>query len=307
MTRQDVPLSTETAQAVLDETFPGSRLLLVEPLPGSYSNYTHLVTARAADGVEFRIVVRRYRVFGDYDRGAKARREFTALQCACRNGIPAPQPLYLDEAGACLGIPGIVTRYVPGAQIETSADPLACARALAKILAQIHAVACDPTTRSILLDANAEASWFLRSDATPDYMLAHLDGERILRAMHHAFPNLDFITPTLVHLDYWPGNILWEGDQISAAVDWEEAAFGDPAIDVAYCRMDIILKGMSQAADEFLHDYEAATGSPLANLGFWELAAAAQPMFSPEGWVDESPSREYFAQFIDGAMQRLAA
>ena len=117
--------------------------------PGSYSNLTHIVIARDASGDEFRIVVRRYKIFGLYDRGEKARREFTALQCACRNGVPAPQPLYLDEVGELLGIPGIVTRYVPGSQIHSPVDPIAWAHTLAQTLAKIHAVPCDPVTRSI--------------------------------------------------------------------------------------------------------------------------------------------------------------
>ena len=87
-------------------------------------------------------------------------------------------------------------------------------------------------------------------------------------------------------------------------VDWEEAAFGDPAIDVAYCRMDFFLRGLPQVAEDFLMAYETATGRSLANLGFWELAAAVRPMFSPQGWIDESPQIEYFAAFIAQAERK---
>jgi aminoglycoside phosphotransferase (APT) family kinase protein len=291
-------LSAEVAQKLLNEISPGSQPVAIHLAPGSYSNFTHIVAARHPDGNEFCIAVRRYQAFGHYDRGQKARREFAALQCAWQNGIPAPQPLYLDETGGLLGIPGIVTQYVPGAQIESPDDPITWARALAETLARIHAVPGEVAPRSLLLDANAEATWFLHSDRIPDFMLAHPDGERVWQAVRQGFPRLEPVPPTLVHVDYWPGNILWDGGQISAVVDWEEAAFGDPAIDVAYCRMDIALRGLSQAADEFLRAYEAVAGHPLANLGFWELAAAARPMFSPQGWVDQSPQKERFPQFI---------
>jgi aminoglycoside phosphotransferase (APT) family kinase protein len=297
-------LSPEIAQALLDKISSGSLLLDIQIAPGSYSNFTHLLTAQDTEGSEFRIVVRRYRVFGHYDRGQKARREFTVLQCACRNGIPAPQPLYLDETGDLLGILGIVTRYVPGTQVETPADPIAWARTLAETLAKIHATQCDPVTRGLLLDANAEATWFIRSERIPDYMSIHPDGDRVWQVVRSSFPGLQAVPATLVHLDYWPGNVLWEGDRIAAVVDWEEAAFGDPTIDVAYCRMDMILSGLPKAADEFLSAYQSATSHHLANLGFWELAAAARPMFSPQGWVDQSPAKERFAQFIAGAMEK---
>ena len=110
--------------------------------------------------------------------------------------------------------------------------------------------------------------------------------------------------PGLVHIDYWPGNVLWDGDRISAVVDWEEAAYGDPGIDVAYARMEIVLSGMEAVADEFLATYEAAAGRPVSNLGFWELAAAVRPMFHSDGRLIESPARERFARFIAGARQR---
>lgn len=299
------PLAESTAQAILEALFPGYRLLSSRLAPGSYSNYTHILTARPPNGEETRLVVRRYQVFGDYSRSEKARREFTALECACRHGIPAPQPLYLDETGHLLGIPGIVTRYVVGEQIQAPADPLSWARALAGTLAQIHAVPCDPATRLALLDANAAATWFLRSEGVPEPMQAHPKGERIWQAMRRTFPQIQPVQPALIHLDYWSGNVLWEGERISAVVDWEEAARGDPAIDVAYSRMDMVLLGLPQAADEFLRAYEEASGHPLANLAFWELAAAARPLYTPVDWIDTSPAAERFAAFLTGAIERL--
>jgi aminoglycoside phosphotransferase (APT) family kinase protein len=291
-------LSHEVAQKLLDIIYPGSHLVAINLAPGSYCNFTHIVTAYGSSGDEFRIVVRRYQASGHYDRGQKARREFAALQCACQNGIPAPQPLYLDDTGDLLGIPGIVTPYVPGVQIESPTNVNAWARTLAEMLARIHAVPVDGTPRSLLLDANDEATWFLHSGKVPEFMQAHPDGERVWKTVKTSFPRLDPVPPSLVHVDYWPGNVLWEEDQISAVVDWEEAALGDPGIDVAYCRMDITLRGLFDAAGEFLRAYEAAAGHPVANLGFWELAAAARPMFAPQGWVDQSPQKEHFSRFI---------
>jgi aminoglycoside phosphotransferase (APT) family kinase protein len=298
-------LSEESARALLDVIAPGSVVLAIDSLPGSFSNFTHLVEARSADGSVFRVVVRCYAVFGSYDRGEKARREFKTLELLQEHGIPAPLPLYLDEEGAVLGSPGIVNDYVPGEMLTSPADPLNCARALATTLAQIHSVPCDAEARGFLLDANSEATWFLRSDDVPDYMLAHPDGARVWQAAHDLLSDIQPVPPTLVHIDYWLGNVLWDRGCITAVVDWEEAAYGDPGIDVAYCRMDMCLNGMGRrAADEFLNVYEAEMGRRVANLEFWELAAAVRPMFSPEGWITESPAKERFGQFVEGAFCR---
>jgi aminoglycoside phosphotransferase (APT) family kinase protein len=303
------PPSVETITALLDVIAPGSAPLDIEPLPGSFSNSTHFVDVRYPNDYVFRIVVRRYAIFGDYDRGEKARREFRTLKLLKTNGIPVPQPLYLDDKGKLLGTPGIVTRYVSGETMmppaNPPADPLSWARALATMLMRIHSVFCDSAAQSFLLDANAEATWFARSAAVPDYMATHPDGALVWQTVRDRLPGLRPASPALVHIDYWPGNILWDGERITAVADWEEAAYGDPGIDVAYCRMQLALDGMGQAADEFLAVYEADMG-PVANLAFWELAAAARPMFDPVGWVDGAPARKRFRQFIADAQKRLA-
>src|SRR5512146_3331775 len=99
------PPSVETITALLDIIAPGSAPLVIDSLPGSYSNSTHFVDVRYPNDYVFRIVVRRYAVFGDYDRGEKARREFKTLKLVKANGIPVPQPLYLDDEGKILGVP----------------------------------------------------------------------------------------------------------------------------------------------------------------------------------------------------------
>jgi len=298
------PPSEKIVRGLLREISPGSVILGVDPLPGSYSNYTHLVKARSADGSVYCFVVRRYAIFGDYDRGEKARREFRTLELLQGNDIPVPRPLYLDEDGMMLGTPGIVTGYVPGELVASPSDPPSWARSLATMLARIHSVPCDPTARRFLLDANAEASWFLRSGSVPEYMKAHPDGAQVWQAARDLWACLQQSPVGLVHIDYWSGNILWDEGRIAAVVDWEEAAYGDPGIDVAYCRMDMVLSGQGDAADEFLRAYEMEMGRRVANLALWELAAAARPMFHADGWITESPARERFSEFIAGARRR---
>ena len=68
-------LPRETVLSLLVKIPPGSRLRTVELLLGSFSNHTHFVEACLPDWDILKCVVRRYQVFGDYDRGEKARRE----------------------------------------------------------------------------------------------------------------------------------------------------------------------------------------------------------------------------------------
>ena len=297
--------SPDSLQSVLEIIEPGANFVALHSLEGDLSNSTHLIDARASDGSLFQVVTRRYAIFGDYDRGEKARREFKTLQLLKNHGAPVPVPLYLDDTGNILGSPGIVTRYMPGKLIMAQPYPAQWAEILAKTLANIHSIPINASNTSFLLDANSEALWFLKSkDSMPNYISIHPKGSALWQAMLNYLPNLIRVEPSLVHIDYWSGNILWDQGVISAVVDWEEAAQGDPGIDVAYCRMDMILCGMSEAADRFLRTYEKEMSKPIVNLGFWDLAAAVRPMFNPNGWISESPAKECFADYVDAAIQR---
>lgn len=300
-------LPEETALALLGKIAPGSQLLGISLLPGSFSNHTHCVEARLPDGKTLKYAVRRYQVFGDYDRGEKARREFKTLELINRFAIPSPEPLYLDDTGALLGVPGIVTRFMPGNLIlESPSDPLAWARKLALLLRRIHAVPLESIPHDFLLDANPEAAWFIKGEDAPAYMQAYPGGDEVWQMAREGFRHLKPVKPALVHIDYWSGNILWHEGEISAVLDWEEAAQGDPMIDVAYALMNMNLMGLSAAAGEFLRSYENACGTESANLHFWELAAAVRPMLDPVDWeVDREPGAQRLQAFIKNAREGM--
>jgi aminoglycoside phosphotransferase (APT) family kinase protein len=136
-------------------------------------------------------------------------------------------------------------------------------------------------------------------------MTVFAGGDQVWLDFREAYGQRRTVRPGLVHLDYWSGNILWSGSAISAVLDWEEAAWGDPAIDVAYARMNLALMGLPALMDEFLSAYEVEAGRRLENLGLWELAAAVRPMVDVESWeMTASPQREVLSAFIAAAMER---
>ena len=85
-------------------------------------------------------------------------------------------------------------------------------------------------------------------------------------------------------------------------LDWEETAYGDPCMDIAYTRMDMYLTGMGrETADRFLREYEIAADRRVENLALWELAAAVRPMHWPD-W--EAECRDELLEFIADARPR---
>lgn len=302
-------LPEQTARTLLDLLATQSELISVTIPDGSFSNYTHIVTARLKDGSPYRVVVRRYKIFGDYDRGKKALREFKTFELLNRHEVPSPAALHLDETGEVLGIPGIVTRFVEGSlMLEPPSDPLDWARKLARTLARIHSIPCGEEEQKFLLKGNAEAAWFLKYDAPPRYMQDYPGGTDLWHTLRQLYPKIQAEEPVLLHIDYWSGNILWRENEISAVIDWEEAAYGDPAVDVGYAVMNMVLMGLPDAADEFLRAYRSETRCALRNLGFWELAASVRPMLDPIDWQVAGMNglnTSNFLNFIEEAKKRV--
>lgn len=303
--QNDLP-SDNTIEAILNLVTPDYSDFSLHPLAGSYSNHTQLVTIEFADKAPQQIVLRLYNI-ANGDCAGKARREFHSLHHLWHQGLPVPRPLYLDDEGKLFGSPAIITHFVQGKQIEASSQAQEWASKIdlvAQMLSKIHSTPYLDTVKEHLMNANKEALWFLKSGKVPDYMNQHPDGAQVWHTIAEVLASSQAVEPALIHLDYWSGNILWDKGQISALVDWEEAAYGDPAIDVAYCRMELYLEGLDEEADRFLHVYEAAVGHKLANLGLWELAASVRPMLDIEGWFQRPHMAERFRQFIARATKR---
>jgi aminoglycoside phosphotransferase (APT) family kinase protein len=85
-------------------------------------------------------------------------------------------------------------------------------------------------------------------------------------------------------------------------VDWEEAGYGDPAVDIAYCVMELALEGLDTAIADFLAAYERASGRHLANLGYWKLAASARAMFDVDGWLTTPEMARRFERFVEQSL-----
>jgi aminoglycoside phosphotransferase (APT) family kinase protein len=296
---------------------PGCRVLAVSLAPGSFSNTTHVVDAQTVAGTDFRLVVRRFTQEGD-DQQGKARREFCTLELLQGHNVLAPEPLYLDADGSQLDYPGFVSRFVAGSQNLTPADPLAWAQALAHTLAHIHAVPCDPAESPFLLNATTNALWFLRYRSVPPFMAEHPDGAKLWDVLRDKLMYLRPVKAGLVHMDYWAGNMLWQSDQITAVVDWEEAGYGEPGVDVGYAYHDMFSLGSEELAAAFLAAYEAEAGRKVENLAFWRLAAAVRQMPDPARWLPEVEAlgkadgqaeriRTRLRQFIAAALEELSA
>jgi aminoglycoside phosphotransferase (APT) family kinase protein len=89
----------------------------------------------------------------------------------------------------------------------------------------------------------------------------------------------------LLHGDFWPGNLLWNDGELVGVLDWEEAEIGDPLVDVAVSRLDLLWAFGEEAMDTFTRRYRKQTRLDWRNLARWDLLVALRPMSNLERWA----------------------
>ena len=90
-----------------------------------------------------------------------------------------------------------------------------------------------------------------------------------------------------VHGDFWHGNTMWDGDTLTAIIDWDCAGFGHAGLDLGSLRCDAALCWGMEAVDEVVVGYEDAAGHPAVDIAYWDLVAglATPPTM---GWFVEA-------------------
>ena len=226
-----------------------------------------------------RIVLKRYWL-PEPDEVSPAESEFRALALAAENGIPAPSPIWIDRIGL-FPERAIVSSFVEGQVVLDPPDPIDWAAQLATALHSIHGIRTTQADRALFPESSDDDSHYPGREALEQHPL----GEELWARRAEAVDSLQSVNPVYVHHDFWSGNTLWIDDALVAILDWEGGTIADPAIDVAYCALDIRLLGLEEAADHFVEVYRELAGRDLSNLRYWELLALSRPIPDIAIWV----------------------
>ncbi|PSJ26377.1 viomycin phosphotransferase [Streptosporangium nondiastaticum] len=146
------------------------------------------------------------------------------------------------EGHASYEVPYLVLTRIPGEPLEGGAlaDPAVAGAAAqyASLLAGLARAGADEKVRAAL-PAAAEDRWrqFAADVRAELFPLMSGGGRRRAERELTAVSDLPHITCAVVHGDLGAENVLWEHTggtpRISGVVDWDEAAIGDPAEDLA--------------------------------------------------------------------------
>ncbi|MGH8995275.1 MAG: phosphotransferase family protein [Acidimicrobiales bacterium] len=113
--------------------------------------------------------------------------------------------------------------------------------------------------------------YFDRAEATPTrWMPATPVWKQATAAVREPPPPT---TMTLIHRDYHPENTLWSRRRLTGVVDWTQASWGPPALDLGHMRWNLVVDHGQAVADQFLACYRAATGAVFDDQSYWDLVS----------------------------------
>lgn len=282
----------------------GGTLEASRRLVGGASAEVTALEIRRADGSRETLVVRRHDTSGKKPLpDGVTRTEHALLTSLHGAGLPVPQPRLLDESCQVLPGPYLVIDFVEGEHdLELTKRP-ARVDAMAVMLASLHelepgrlGLPALPSQR----DPVPELLEYLPEGAAFDRLRT-----RLRRADGPVFEPRG---GSLLHGDYWPGNLLWNGDEIAAVLDWEDAALGDPCCDLATARLELAWRSAAGSDDRFTERYRRETQwDSEPRLALWDALAAAGALAFMDGWGLEPLLEDRFRAIATSRLHRCVS
>jgi aminoglycoside phosphotransferase (APT) family kinase protein len=202
---------------------------------------------------------------GTADDIALLRVEHAGLDVAATTGIPVPRVLATEFSGDPAAL---LMEMMPGSSAIPPQRPPLRLRALGAAAAALHNVTVPATTSLPRRDRPIGPVDFdrLRAEAPAQELL-----QRAEEARDAYRPRSD---DGFVHDDLWQGNALWDGDGLTALIDWECAGIGPAGVDLGALRLDAAMCFDVDAADDVLAGWEAEAGRRADDISYWDVVAA---------------------------------
>lgn len=247
----------------------------LEPMLGGHSGLTYRISG-ATENFVVKAVPPGQKAVGRHDMLRQAR-IMTAL---ASTDVPVPGIRATDDDQPAW----FAMDLVRGESLEPVLDDpavepsLAAARMrrAAEILPSLHAVPLDslPVDGDVLTPADELARWSRTMDAVPPELVPEAD--TLEAKLSASIP--EPVDPVLVHGDYRLGNILSDGSEPLALIDWEIWSPGDPRVELGWFLVfadGANFPGVGRevpglpSAEELIETYSAAAG-PLTDFAWFD-------------------------------------
>ena len=205
--------------------------------------------------------------------------EAAALRHAHAGGLLAPEPVACDETGAACGLPLLLMSWMPGEVVLQPRDMDDWLRQQAFMLLRLHHLPAQDFGWSWF-------SWARPDPEVPDWSEVPQAWERAINIVAGPPPAAP---ECFIYRDYHPVNLLWQGERISAVVDWVNACRGPAAVDLAHCRGNLVALYGIEVAERFLRHYRQASDRDCDEVAWWDLMSLVECLPGPPevypGWA----------------------
>ncbi len=279
-------LSDQACRWVIEVVGAGSRIMSARRLrPGGW-HVNHALDVFDARARTHRLVLRRWAREGwelddpDYTVEREAR-VLELLRCA---PVPVPAVVAADPDGERCDVPALLLTRLPGRPPAAAITDLdGFCRQLAETLAVIHDVGGDAESR-----LDPYRLYYDRARAAPPPWLPATAVWRHATAVVREPPPAG--AQTLIHRDYHPENTLWSAGRLTGVVDWTQASWGPPALDLGHMRWNLVADHGQPVADRFLAAYRACAGRAPADQPYWDLVSLLDLLLDGDGPGDLEPA-----------------
>ena len=245
--------------------------------------------------------------------------------------VPVPEQCWEDPSGRHLGVPGYVMARTRGEAapaawfaegVIAEASPARRRRlitAYLATLAKIHAVDWRRRGLSFLLD-RAKGEALIEREVNWYWDGLEFAGERAAMdrfglVRQWLIDNQPPIpTPVLCHGDTNFTNNLFDGDGVSAVLDWEMAFIGAPEADLAYGLNAMEALGLERpegipSAAEMIEEYERLSGRTARDMDYYRLFALYRVVLILTLGKRAFPPdfQATFSSYIEGTADRMYA
>ncbi len=282
--------------------FPQATVLQITPLAGGISAQATALELALPDGSTRKIVVRQHSAIDRVRNPNIAADEFRLLHHLHTAGLPVPLPIAVDDSCDIFPIPVIVVDFIAGAPEHTPNHLDNFLAQCAAMLAKIHQVAI-----ANLAFLPEKTLYFAKRD---DPLDADLNEAHIQQVLAAALP-LSAVNPVgLLHGDFWKGNLIWHNNNLVGVIDWEDAAIGDPLVDLAKMRLEMLWAFDIATMQKLTALYQSQMPHiNFVHLPYWDLSVALRmiPKFATfaEDAAAESHLREGIRVFVQQALEQI--
>ena len=254
---------------------PGLEVGELTRMPGGHSGLTYRVETEEGPLV-VKSVPENQKAIGRHDMLRQAR----MIAALAPTGVPVPAVVATDDAEPAW----FAMQLVEGESLEPVLDDpavqpsLAAARMLraAEILPALHDVPLDkvPVDAAALSPSDELDRWARTMAAVPPHLVP--DADQLHRRLAASVPPA--VEATLVHGDYRLGNLICNGTEPAALIDWEIWSVGDPRVELGWFLVfadGSNFPGVGREVDglptaEELVERYAADGRPVDDLAWFD-------------------------------------